>query len=175
MKKIAFLTAAAFSAMLGAASVLAHTTLYYDGNAYADSDFKWHALGDWKTRDRGLELDLQMPKRFYESCTSWTNMPNGYSDCSTAGVSDPSTTVNMGVGSYTAELVRVGTTYRAQWDMSGGWANDTGTAVKLGWQEVYRYFCPEYNVWCMNGYTGGVLHTSAVWIYSVPKTTTWYY
>lgn len=126
----------------------AHTTprqwphegsLYFDGTSYVDSDFKWHALGDWKTRDRGLELDLQMESDFYESCTSWTNMPNGYSDCPTAGVSDGSI-ISMGVGSYTAEIIRVGTTYRAQWDLAGGWQNTSGAPVKLGWQEVYRYF-----------------------------------
>jgi hypothetical protein len=149
--------------------------LYYDGTDYADASFKSHALGNWKTRDRGLELDLQMPSRFYDSCTSWTNLPNGYSDCSTAGVSDPSSTVQMGVGSYVAEKIVVGTTYRAQWFMSGGYANDTGVPVKIQWQEVYRYFCPDYSVWCMNGWEGGVLHTSSVWTYSVPTTTRWYY
>jgi hypothetical protein len=63
--------------------------LYYAGAYYAESSLQWSSPGPWASGQPGYEHDLSLNDTYFNSCTSYTNLPNAYDDCPTAGVADP--------------------------------------------------------------------------------------
>lgn len=151
---------------------------YYDGQAYADVLFWSHddyipVQTNTFFSKPGLEIDLSLTdKNFFKSCTSWSNMPNFYDDCVTAGVSEYGTGTSFGIGTYDLRDLDPDTTY------FGGWSFTLGTAttseVKISWQEVWKDFCPFANPWCMNSVDGGRFLTSQ-FEKGQSKIVNWYY
>ncbi len=150
--------------------------IYYDGGSYADSNFSSHApYGGWKTNtffsDPGLEIDINIDRVFFDSCTSWSNMPRFYDDCVTGGVFDGSGR-SFGIGTYDARLLQTNTTYQGRWYFTGG----TGSAanVSVSWQEVFKDLCPVASPWCMSSIAGGRFLTT-VWSRGKSDLRNWYY
>lgn len=170
---------------LSAPALLAHSLtkqyphqgdIYYDGGTYADSIFYSHApYGAWKTNtfwsDPGLEIDVNMPTVFFDTCTSWSDVPKFYDDCVTAGVSDGGGR-SFGIGTYDARLLQTGHNYTAQWNFSGG--SGLSTDVSVSWQEVWKDFCPAESPWCMNSVDGGRF-LSTRWTFGSSSFDTWNY
>jgi len=77
--------------------------------------FMWHDIPDdtWVSRRPAFELDIKVPNGFFESCTSWSDLPNFYDDCDTAGVSDPGGEKVFGVGSFSAREIQPNKWYHA--------------------------------------------------------------
>jgi len=100
------------------------------GASYADSYLKWDNPGPWQHNDPGYEHDLVAHKNYFRDCTSWTNLPDGYNDCPTAGVFEPSDMWYLG-----------------NWVFLIGW--DPSTDFYLNGQETYHGFCPWDSIWCM--------------------------
>jgi len=124
-----------------------HGTLYYDGNSYADSWLLWDALGPWQHNDPGYEHDLAAKKYYFKGCTSWTNLPAGYDDCPTAGVSENGDMWSFTFGTFHAKRIQAGTWYFGFWSLERGTASTTH--FYLNGQENYHGFCPWDSIWCM--------------------------
>lgn len=164
--KAVTLAAALFATALPAAA-LAHSDLrpyphvgdfYHDGQGYADA-IQWsHApLGGYKSSNPGYEFSFSVDSALWSGCTSWTNLPNAYDDCPTAGDLEPSgVAYTFGVGSYDAkQMTTSGTTYEHRFYLTGG--STASANAKISWQEVSRQICPQNSIWCMNGVQGGSL------------------
>lgn len=148
--------------------------IYYDGGYYADSMMEWHVRpGGWQTNNPGLEIDITVDKGFFESCTSWTNLPSPYDDCDTAGYSEPDPNrITFGVGSYDPQYILAATPYKAQWYFSGGTL--PATFFDVSWQEVFHYFCGYDGIWCMLSNDGSRLLTGA-WSFGQQRYNSWYF
>ena len=151
--------------------------LYYDGNQYADSYFGWALPGGWRAQTSGWEMDISLGEGYFDACTSWTNLPQPYDDCPTAGTLDPSGRRNFGIGSFDKNQivgdVNGGGAYRGQWWFCGG--SSASTYPDVAWQEVTTQICSDrYNIWCYEGVQGSRL-LSAYWRYTQTAYDEWDY
>jgi hypothetical protein len=149
--------------------------LYYDGNQYADSYFSWAAVGEWERpyMHSGWEMDISLVETYFDSCTSWTNLPYPYDDCPTAGWFDPSGARNFGIGSFDKSYIQAQTLYRGRWWFGGGYS--ASTSVNVAWQEVTTQICSDrYDIWCYNGIDGSSL-LSTSWRYLQSSFAEWDY
>lgn len=173
-----------------APSVAAHSTqtrwphegrIVYDGIDFSQADYLWHIFpGRFQTSDGFLELDLNMPKNFFQACTVWTNMPRPYYDCKTAGWSEgvaPGSSTDyyaFGAGSYNPTSMTGNTWYQTRYTLGSRVGSSTGSLpVNFGWQETYRYFCIDAHPYCLNGYTGGRIHRGIPWSYTKYAASSW--
>lgn len=124
--------------------------LYYDGAYYADSVFYWTSPGPFSGSGPGYEHDLAVDDGIYGACTSFTNLPNGYDDCITAGISDPPGFIIFSFGSYNANEIQANTVYYGGWYFSQPRGQVFGP-VDLYAQNVEHYFCSIDWQFCMNG------------------------
>jgi hypothetical protein len=144
--------------------------LRYDGYFFADSYFLWDYPGQWATSDPGYEHDLGIRSYYFEDCTSWTNLPNGYNDCPTAGVSEPSDLWTFSFGSFHARNIGAWTWYYGAWNFSSGSA--LSTDFYLNGQENKKQFCWWDSIWCMGAVRTQPLRSG--WLYwGEPYYTTW--
>ncbi|MFZ5652985.1 MAG: hypothetical protein ACOY42_01080 [Pseudomonadota bacterium] len=123
--------------------------LYYNGAFYLDSYFRWSATGPFSVVDPGYEHDLWVhdPNFFTSTCTTYTNLPDGYNDCPTAGTGDPNGPV-FSFGSFDALAIASGTIY------FGAWAFTTHgvagyTPFNLQGQENQNLCLGLPTIWCM--------------------------
>lgn len=124
--------------------------LYYDGQSYAESVMTFGSfVGPWSTSQPGYEHDLSVNDSYFNSCTSFTSLPNGYDDCPTAGFGDPPGKKVFSFGSFDAERIQPNTSYWGYWQFSGG--SGTSTPYDLYGQEVYKQFCPWDGIECLGG------------------------
>lgn len=103
--------------------------LYYDGAYYMDSYFRWNSPGPWNTSNPGYEHDLWVhePSFFTSTCTTWSNMPDFYDDCPTAGVLDPNGPV-FSFGTYSADELLANVFYFGAW----GWTSHATPLLTSG-------------------------------------------
>jgi hypothetical protein len=123
--------------------------LWYNGSYYADSYLKWNYPGGWSVSDPGYEHDFATSKNYFNKCTSWTNLPYGYNDCPTAGVSEPSSYWTFSFGSYHIKNVTAKKWYFGSWNFSGGYL--LSSTFYLNGQENKHQFCWYDSIWCMGG------------------------
>lgn len=155
-------------------------SFYYNGDRAFDIWMMWEAPGGFFSHDPVYEQGFAINRNYYDSCTSFTNLPFAYDDCETAGVSeqDPNMYV-FGWGSYHLIVDQCCNTYSRH---SGyhpplsddpiypnGWyyaaldlfceenCPSYNSAYNLGWQEVDRIFCSSDYPWCMYGLQGSSL------------------
>jgi hypothetical protein len=155
--------------------------LAFDGGTYVQADYLWHRVpGVFESNDGFLELDLNMPNTYYTSCTIWTSLPNPYSDCETGGWFEgyaPGSSdqyVALGAGSWFPDRIVPNTWYQTRYTLTSKQGTGTGTLpVNFGFQETYRYFCPEMSVWCLNGWSGGRVHQGVPWRDGAPARSSW--
>lgn len=121
--------------------------LYYNGFYYAESVMRWSSPGPWSTTQPGYEHDLMVNDNYWTSCTSYSGLPNGYDDCPTAGVGDPSGKRIFSFGAFDADLIVANQSYWGYWEFSGGTAGST--PYNLYGQEVKHEFCFWDGIWCM--------------------------
>ncbi|MGQ0678247.1 MAG: transposase [Actinomycetota bacterium] len=118
--------------------------------------------GGPSTCDNGYEHDLALSKEYFEDCTTWTDLPNAYDDCPTAGVSEVNGKIWVfSFGTYHANHIRRNHWYYGSWDFSGGFSSSS--AYSLIGQEVWKQFCPWDSIWCMgstrsNSLKGGTMN-----------------
>ncbi len=148
--------------------------LYYNGYRFADSCMKWSNPGDpgpWSVSNPGYEHDLILLDTYVDDCTTWTNLPDGYDDCPTAGIQDTPPYTAFSFGSFDAEQIQPNTWYYGSWSFSGG----TGpyTTVSLKGQEVHHEFCPFDLVGCMNGVQSSPPLVSGLFIWGLPGLANW--
>ena len=125
--------------------------LYYNGAYYMDSYLLWNNTGPWSVDKPGYEHDLhvQDPLFFTSTCTTWTNLPDSYDDCPTAGVLDPSGPV-FSFGTFDAKKIVANQVYLGAWLFSSH-----GTATSSGFTlmgQENKNFCPfsPNSIWCMD-------------------------
>lgn len=130
--------------------------LTYNGSSSAQAYFYWHRVGGWRGQNvrPGIEFDIALENAtFFDSCTSWSDLPyKNYSDCGTAGASEPGGGKNFGIGTYDAKSIQNYRWYRGQWSFSGG--SGYSSFARLTWQEVDHNLCPFDYPWCMAGIPG---------------------
>jgi hypothetical protein len=154
--------------------------LWFDGYYFADSYMRWLNLngvyndGWFPDPDPNFEMDIVMNQWFNKSCTSWTDLPAGYDDCPTAGVSEPSTAWSFGIGTYHLKRVIVNGWYYASWRFRNTRSVNTSLAG-LNIQQGGN-FCtgkPE-TIWCQ-----GALQTYRIFsftaIHGVSFYKSWYH
>jgi hypothetical protein len=147
--------------------------LSYDGTAYADSFFSWAAIGGFRdASNNGWEMDISVGETYYDACTSWTNLPDPYDDCPTAGKTDPAGRINFGIGSYCVGCIAAGPYYTGKWWFSGG--SGASTYPNVTWQEVARQLCPQKSIGCYFGVQGSSL-METYWRYGYPDYKEWFY
>ena len=126
--------------------------LYYDGSQYAESLLTFGTVGPWSSSQPGYEHDLQVNDTYFNSCTSYSGLPNGYDDCPTAGAVEPPGVKIYSFGSFDADRIQPNTSYWGYWQFSGG--TGSSTPYSLYGQEVSHQFCFFDNIWCMGGVSG---------------------
>lgn len=95
-------------------------SLSYNGGLYLSSYMVWSSPGPWADPEPGYEHDLWVHSYDYfltippVSCTTVTNLPDGYNDCPTGGIQDPNGPV-FSFGSFDAELIAGNTYYFGSW------------------------------------------------------------
>ncbi len=148
--------------------------LNYDGHLYADSYFSWDAVGGWRSTSPGFEMDISLEETYFDYCTSWTNLPDPYDDCPTAGTLDPAGRRNFGIGTFSALQIQPSTWYQAKWWFGGGSAETIWTYPNVAAQEVSRTLCPYKDIWCYDGVQGTSL-METYWRYTEPSYKDWYH
>lgn len=121
----------------------------YSGDDYADGYLSFTSPGPWQWDDSGYEHDLSVEASYFDECWTWTDLPNAYDDCATAGVSEPEERKVFSFGSYHAENIQPHYWYFGTWSFSGGYG--ASTDFGLFGQETRHDFCPFDSVWCMRG------------------------
>ncbi len=126
--------------------------IYYNGSYYADSAFYWLSPGPFPGDDPGYEHDLRVRNTFFHGCTSFTSLPEGYDDCNTGSVLDPSGYSIWSAGSFEAGLINPYEVYMVWWnfDMIPP-VGSPSTSVQLYAQAVDHTICPFDWNWCMAG------------------------
>lgn len=126
----------------------------YTGTDYVQAYFTWHSVGGWEHSTPGFELDLTLVEGFFKTgdktCTSWTNLPDYYDDCPTAGKFEEQAGKDVySFGTYSAKQIQAGTEYRGYWVFWEGSLSET--SYTMGWQEVKKKFCFWNSPSCMGG------------------------
>ncbi len=124
---------------------------YYNGRLYAAAYMKWNSQGPWVSNEPGYEHDLKVHEinYFTSSCTTFTNLPDGYDDCPTAGCCDQNGIV-FSFGSFDAELIQTNTWYSGGWYFNYHFPGTAESSMTLIGQENESH-CPGgyENIWCM--------------------------
>ncbi len=146
----------ALALTIGVASVAAASyypangNLTYSGQTYANSYFAWTSSGGWVTEQGGYEHSLKLQDYYFNSCTAYTNLPNGYDDCPTAGIDDPAGHKIYSFGSFSLKNnLTLNYYYFGSWQWSGGSGNGSSSTMSLRGKEVAATWCPFWNIWCM--------------------------
>jgi hypothetical protein len=154
MKKLVGLTGLLIALTLPTISRAAYWpdngSFYYDGALYAESYMRWSSSGPWGTADPGYEHDVGASADYFNSCTSYTNLPHGYNDCPTAHY-DSDNFWAFGFGSWRSLEIHPQVTYFGYWNFGqpGWWYTPASyTYFNLTGQETYKrcndsIFCAE--------------------------------
>jgi len=133
---------------------------YYNGYRFVDMDLTWDNPGDFYTTfssSVAVEIDFATfryswePKLPYDGCSSMTNLPQSYDDCTTAGVSDGDTQISFGFGTFNGELLndfQYNTSIFLQ--KSPTWQD--WVFRKVGWNVTAQQIEKEpscFNPWCL--------------------------
>jgi hypothetical protein len=126
-------------------------TLYYHGFTYMSSSMRWSSPGPWSSPAQGTpgyEHDLYVEdSNYFPYCSSVTNLPVGYDDCPTAGVSEPNGMV-FSFGSFDATQIQANKVYTGTWTF-GGWGPVTQSYFELQGQENESRCPGGFNsIWC---------------------------
>ena len=133
-------------------------SFYTDGDGYFtvtfNSDQPYKKVTNRLFYREGMEIDIAVNTIDFVGCTSWSNLPDSYDDCVTAGVDEPSGT-SFGHGTHDHSKLIQGNYYWIDYSI-GLWPytfSPTTVEMKLNWQEVYSGLCPfDYdNPWCKIG------------------------
>ncbi|HEX8671061.1 MAG TPA: hypothetical protein VF710_04205 [Longimicrobium sp.] len=145
--------------------------IWFNGDKYFDSRFRWDnpAFSPTNVRGIGIEIDLAISTTggtafvvpnlapVYAPCTTWTDLPARYDDCGTAGIRDDPGWQTYSFGSYNARAIQKGKQYFGSWTFRGPHLQKTWT-IKARGQETYNKACTwrwEGNSpWCMYVYNG---------------------
>lgn len=144
-----FILSLAWGAPASATYYPNHGDFYHNGYSYMSSCMLWLENGPFLNDDPGYEHDLNIYPTFYSSCSTWSNLPDWYDDCSTAGIAD-GTYHAFSFGSYDAKKIDTNHWYFGSWSFSGG-SGASSTPIKLFGQETKHQWCPFDYPWCMNG------------------------
>ena len=104
-------------------------------------------------------------------CTTWSDLPNPYDDCHTAGLFETRGKIVLSMGTYKANLIEAGRDYYGYWSFNNQRGADSTTEVNLYGQEgrfgedpdasllkraIARTVCPRITVskWCVFGIDG---------------------
>lgn len=118
----------------------------------------WDKPGNWPSWNSGIEVDFNAwPSRsrgvrLYGTCYSSTNLPAGYDDCPTAGVSESTAAYGFGFGSYEGRRILPGYPYWGAIYLKGpliGIPIGHTFDFNLTSGRTKVYFCSSsYNIWC---------------------------
>ena len=115
-------------------------------------------------------------------CTSWSNLPEHYNDCPTAGFKPDAGIVELSFGSFKAKNIEAGYDYWGSWTFNNMKGSGSSTKVGLYGQEGVLAFDPfesplclgDKSIWCvfpLEGHEGSLVETN--WIYGSDSYTTY--
>lgn len=145
--------------------------IWYGGQNTSEMTMIWYRQPRpaFKTYDKFVELDIQIPKGYVTGCISWTDLPDPYDDCQTGGFLDGDTYNSYGVGSYRTDWIGENLWYTARFTYTRSSQTSTGMVpTNAAWQETYISvtLCPNYpsrSPHCLYGYEGGRIHRGVPW------------
>ena len=183
--------------------------LYYNGGNFADAFLRWDnpswirgtnhercatLITDCSTYEHDLILDWKDNGGWFDVgrtpgigrlpngspfCTTWSDLPEFYDDCPTAGVSPNPGVVELSFGTFKAPLIEPGRDYYGYWRFDNQRGTGSTTSVELYGQEgeydsrVDNFVkCPSVtkDIWCIFGIgDGGEIHTGTTWSYDTPS------
>ena len=149
--------------------------LYYSGGVYADAYMRWDNpswvhndadcvadIVDCSTYEHDLELEwknndgwftvprlgsIRISANISPFCTTWSNLPDRYDDCPTAGILADRDVVELSFGTFKAPDIVVGRVYYGSWIFKNQRRAGSNTSVNLYGQEGeydYRLITPKY-------------------------------
>ena len=140
---------------------------------------------EWKHHGGWFEVDLQfligtLPWQWTIAtnpfCTTWTNLPDPYDDCETAGVTPDEGLVELGFGTYKAPLIQAGRDYYGSWTFRNQHGTGSSTQVRLEAAEGHytgrnsRCTTIAKNKWCVYPISGHeTLLKIGSWSYGTPN------
>ena len=126
----------------------------YPSHTFVDTTMRWINPSWWSTRTRttrdlceanpiscaNYEHDLVLDRRWVRSsCTSWSNLPQSYDDCPTAGIRDGEGKVIVSFGTFKAPDIETNQVYYGAWKFTSSatfrFTNPQSTAAELLCQE----------------------------------------
>ena len=141
-----------------------------------DLILEWRNDGGWFAIQR---LGTRVPGVSPSFCTTWSDLPDPYDDCPTAGVSPDPGVVELSFGTFKAPLIEPGRDYYGSWRFQHQRGTGSTTTVKLYGQEgeydsrVVNFLkCPRVtkDIWCIFGIgDGSGIHTGTTWSYDTPS------
>jgi hypothetical protein len=179
--------------LLGAVTADAHTcpnrwphtgSMWYDGENYLDYQFVWHSLPNWHFYPNAFEMNTSFEWSFAEGCSAWTDLPEGYDDCSTAGTSEQDPMVwAAGFGSYNAWAIQHNRTYYGSMWLALTWnayGSSFGTYAQELWNNCRIWGYPD-SPWCIGindegdgrGLTGGYMYRWGPELFSWDTVSCW--
>lgn len=125
--------------------------LVWWGDDTFDSILRWRDE-PYYPLSHGFELDIQVrhdpidERLMFSGCWSWTDLPTGYDDCPTAGVSDPPGYRVYSVGAFEGWRIEPDFWYYSFWGMSRGQVNYSEGVRPTA--QLNRAECPYGGIWC---------------------------
>jgi hypothetical protein len=118
----------------------------------------WDGGIGWRSPDSGVEIDFNVwsvgwRRHVYGPCYSTTNLPAGYDDCPTAGVSEDGAYRGYGFGSYFSFLIQKGYPYWGKIYLSSPDGLGIRTGTRFDWnvattQTALSFCLNATNIWC---------------------------
>ena len=132
-------------------------SMWYDGENYLDYQFRWHSPMSWHYYPSAFEINTWLEWDFAEGCSAWTDLPEGYDDCATAGASERDPMIWVAAfGSYNAWNIQYGRDYYGSMWLALTWSA-YGSSFGTYAQELYndcRIWGYGDSPWCI-GLSGG--------------------
>lgn len=114
-----------------------------------DLILEWRNDGGWFAIQR---LGTRVPGVGRSFCTTWSDLPDPYDDCPTAGVSPDPGVVELSFGTFKAPLIEPGRDYYGSWRFQHQRGDGSTTSVRLDGQEgEFKNCLGRLSIWCIYG------------------------
>lgn len=142
--------------------------MYYDGLEFTDYYIGWNDVqgpsDDW-TYEHDLAVYEDSTGWYASGCTSWSNLPEAYDDCPTAGVSESEGVIVLSFGSFAGEKIPDYSSYYGWINLSRDSTYASAASWNLGAQQGDWMYCWWDSIWCIGSEAGQHLMSGEFTLY----------